>query len=523
MFTPDNKETYNSLMTIENLSGISEEESLKLIAKITDLSYDLKKIEGLERSIKLIKELQERKIEDVTRSISHYYIANAWSYIKNLKKSGTPQSWDWEQDELEKEVFNLRTSLKMGSLPKELTCCALTNLGNAMNEIGRFVEAIEYWDTVLSVLPRFSMAIGNRGYGIYHYAFSLYDSDQVEMFLKHSHAGLTKALTSIDLHESARIGFTKTKKLIEDVILPDKIDINHDASSFGETDEEIRYRKWCLKNKLFLNPLNDLGSYSIAAMDSLKLPSIVVEMDEGPYYHGYFNQMKQEFVSARYLFYEGIQATDRPHFSDKKVSLVNTLDYPSYSLSVEKVKASFKTAYSIFDKIAFFLNYYMVLNIPERRVSFKTFWYTTKRKEKRLRNELLKLKNWPMRGLFWLSKDLYEDRQGFKDSIHPDAQELNIIRNHLEHKYLKLHESIWLGNSERKNEAFRSIVDSLAFSMYRKSFEEKALRLLKMVRAAMIYLSLTIHWEEKKRWKNRGNGALVAEMQLGDWEDNWKI
>ena len=40
----------------------------------------------------------------------------------------------------------------------------------------------------------------------------------------------------------------------------------------GNSKQEINYRKWCLGNCLFLNPLNDLGNYSVAANDILTTP-----------------------------------------------------------------------------------------------------------------------------------------------------------------------------------------------------------------------------------------------------------
>jgi len=295
-----------------------------------------------------------------------------------------------------------------------------------------------------------------------------------------------------------------------------------ESFSLGDSNDEINYRKWCLRNRLFLNPLNDLGPYPIAATDVFSLPSVVVDIGEGPYYPGYFNQMKQEFASARYLYYEGITA-DEPHFSDKEVKLVNTLDYPSYALAVEKMKASFRMAYSLFDKIAFFLNHYLKLSIPERRVSFRTIWYESQSREKGLRADFQQRQNWPLRGLFWLSKDLYEDKPGFKESIQPDAQELNEIRNHLEHKYLKLHEDMWYEPSEREHDVFKALADTLAFSMYRRDFEEKALRLIKMVRAGLIYLSLSIHWEERERARQRDPEVFVPGMPMDIWEDEWKV
>ena len=516
------KETYNSLMSVKSLEDFAPEKALSHIGRLTDLSFDLRKTEGLERSIQLSEEVQKRDLDSEYLATSHYFLANAYSYLKTLNRSGTDESWDWEQEEIEKEIFHLRTALRAGSQQDEIMCPVLTNLGNLMNEIGRSVEAVEYWDRAMDRSSSFAMARGNRGYGLSYYAGSLYDPGHYGIFLKHAHANLKEALLSSDLDGDARHGFTKMRDWIESVISPEEVNMDMESFSLGISDEEIRYRKWCLKNRLFLNPLNDLGPYSIAATDVFSLPSIVVDIDEGPYYPGYFNQIKQEFVSARYLYYEGVHS-ENPHFSDREVLLFNTLDYPSYSLAVEKMKASFRMAYSLFDKIAFFLNHYLQLSIPERNVSLRTIWYKSQNRKGGLRDEFTQGQNWPLRGLFWLSKDLYEDKPGFKESIEPDAQELHEIRNHLEHKYLKLHDDMWMGPSERDPEMFQALADTLAHSMYRRDFQEKALRLIKMVRAALVYLSLATHWEEQRRKKERDPEAIVPGMPLGIWEDEWKV
>jgi len=516
---------YNTMMSVDDLTGLSTDKALSHIAYLTDLSFDLGKTEGLLHSIKLSEELQRCKLKDEQSALSHYFLANAYADIRRLTRAGTDKSWEWEQEEIEKEIFHLRTALQTGhkSLPDERICQIVTNLGNLMNEIGRFVEAVQYWDKALARSPSFAMARGNKGFGLTYYARALYDQGHAIVFLKHAHTDLVKAL-SVTLHEDAKEGFSEHRKWIESVLPQEELEKDFDMNSFslGDSEDETHYRKWCLKNQLFLNPLNDLGPYPIAATDVFSLPSIVVDIGEGPYYPGYFNQMKQEFVSARYLYYEAIKA-EEAHFSDKDVLLLNTLDYPSYSLAVEKVKASFRMAYSLFDKIAFFLNHYLSLFISEKQVSFRTIWYESRKRKKGLRNDFKHRQNWPLRGLFWLSKDLYEDKPGFKESIEPDAQELNEIRNHLEHKYLKLHDDMWMGPSERDHRMFRALADTLAFSIYRRDFQEKALRLIKMVRAALIYLSLAIHWEERERKQKRGPDVFVPGMPMDVWEDEWKV
>ncbi|GEL68201.1 hypothetical protein MPS01_23560 [Marinilactibacillus psychrotolerans] len=109
--------------------------------------------------------------------------------------------------------------------------------------------------------------------------------------------------------------------------------------------------------------------------------------------------------------------TDRnTHFFNKKVFLVNTLDYPIYGIGIEKVKAAYRSIYSIFDKIAYFLNKYFKLKIPDGTISFVNLWYKDMRKNKR-REEIQKIlqENYALNGLWWIYKDLrnktvYEDK-----------------------------------------------------------------------------------------------------------------
>jgi hypothetical protein len=334
---------------------------------------------------------------------------------------------------------------------------------------------------------------------------------------------LNKALAQPTLDGHAQPLFTKHRDAIAKYLRRTKHpEIDLEADTLDDTKKDGAYRRWCLGLRLFLNPLNDLGPHSIAARDSITTPDMTAPLDEGPIYQGLYNQLKQEFVSARFLCYEGVYASG-PHFSDARVLLYNTLDYPVYSLAIEKVKASFRVAYSLLDKVAFFLNHYLKLGIDDSKVHFKSFWYVKQDRKLGLLPTVEQRSNWPLRGLFWIGKDLHDRyTPGFMDALEPDAQALADIRNHLEHKYLKLHEREWSGPPDRGDRTAKAMADTLAHSVYRSDFEAKTLRLLKMVRAALIYLALVIHGEEKERAKNRKPGSVIPGMPLDVWEDDWK-
>ena len=521
---------FQSLLEVESVDVLDAEAALNHLARLIDLAFFFKHVDGTKRALEVGEEITKRSLTPAQTAILDYYLSNAWSNRKQLERPVGHDEWKWEQPEVEKQIIYLRRALGSDGF-QELDalrrCQILTNLGNLLNTVGRFVEAIGYWDKALAILPSFGMAQGNRAYGLITYANALYDTGQQPIFLRHAHAGLRTALSSkpddvCGVDQWARDIFKEKLAWLEATLMPEFLSQGTQMDDFplGDSEDEIKYRRWCLRRRLFLNPLNDLGPYSIAARDVLTTPSIVVELGEGMHFQGFYNQLKQEYASARYVYYEGTTSTT-PHFSDKDVLLFNTLDYPCYSLAVEKVKIAFRMAYSLLDKVSFFLNHYLALGIPKRRVGFRSFWYAGQERQRGLRPEFETCDNWPLRGLFWLSKDLYENTPEFRECLEPDAQELDVVRNHVEHKYLKLHENLWAGPSD-EGTVFGVRPDTLAFSVYRSHFTAKALRLLEITRAALIYLTLTIHAEEKKREQARPKKGLVLPMLADTWEDEWK-
>ena len=160
------------------------------------------------------------------------------------------------------------------------------------------------------------------------------------------------------------------------------------------------------------------------------------------------------------------------------------------------------------------MNNYLNLGVKEWKISFRSLWYKNERKENGLRDEFIQLNNWPWRGLFWIAKDLSENRQNYKESIEPEAKDLVCIRNYLEHKYLTITEFELLSYDG---------VDQAGSQIYRiqlDDFYSKTIKIIKLAREALIYLSLGVHQEECKN-KSSYDG-LILPMLLDEWDDNWK-
>ena len=241
------------------------------------------------------------------------------------------------------------------------------------------------------------------------------------------------------------------------------------------------------------------------------MPSMITEDFVAPVYQGFFNELKQQFISARYLFYASreLLPEHKRHYSDDGRTLVDTMDYALYGLRIEHLKNSFKTCYSIFDKVAYFLNSYLKLGIDESRVSFRRLWYDDK---KTVRKDIEALANLPLRGLYFLSKDIHDPDPEYVSTTDPQAQQVAEIRNHMEHRYFKVH----LFYHPKPSESDELCYDSLSYSVSEQDLETKTLRLIRTAREALIYLSAAVHIEERKRSRP---ADITMNFELYDYDE----
>jgi len=157
-------------------------------------------------------------------------------------------------------------------------------------------------------------------------------------------------------------------------------------------------------------------------------------------------------------------------------------------LYTEKIKIAFRLCYSIFDKIAYFLNDYLEVGLQLDDVTFRKVWYQKGNRKLGINPRLMDSQNWALRGLFWLSKDLLTKESEYSSQILPESSQLVAIRNFIEHKSFMI---IDMGESRR-------VHDEMTFQITREDLIDKTLVLMKMARAAMMYLSFAIQIEEKK-------------------------
>ena len=517
-------------MALPGIGGLSADEALANIAQLIDACQAPRHTPGISRALEWCNELEATGLAPVELTALEYFRANAWNHRMPRYQHGG-DAWKWEQPALREQILCLRRA-RYGDgfdrAPTLLRCQILTNLGNLLSSAGRAIEALEPRSEALVIEPRFWMARGNLGTGLARYARHMHSSYHAAALFLCADRELTRAITDAQLHPhfgypEALASFEREKTWIgERVNLADLSEYLQpdDDVELGKSLAERSYRSWCLSNHLFLNPINDGMACAAAADDSLPLPDLVAKLGDPPSLQGFFNQLKQEYVSARWSYYSGTHPS-RPHFSDRDVTLFNTLDSPAYGLAVEQVRTSYRIAYSLLDKVAFFLNEYLSLKIPIGQVSFGRVWRDRSGPKGVLDKRFATSKNHTLRGLYWLSKDILDP--DFKDSTAPDAQALSDIRNHLEHRYLKIHEIFAITPGMQRPDPTDKFVDTMAYSVGRRDFEAKTLRLLKLVRAALFHLTLAMSFEEQRRWRARRSKRSIFGQTLPIMEQSQKV
>ena len=495
-----------------------------MYAEKFDNAYFSADIKQSERLIKECEEYLQTHKSDYRIAPLHYHIATTYSDLQKFDSSYNNDTT------VEKVLYHYRKAIDLIHTPeldvsdyepwvKGFKLQLYTNYGVALGKCDRKLAAIKCYRDAMEINPNFAMSCGNMGIGLLRYSYLLHDNGH-KNFLNHfaySYLRIAANDKSESIEPAAKELFKRTidgldKKYVEEFLEKDLEIPNY---SLGRKSEQ-KFRLWCLKNHLFLNPLNDLPlEHSCFAADTLQLPPIITSIEEReiPIFFGMFNQIKEDYIYSRYLLYQFLTQKSL-HFADKDTNLLNLYDYPQYSIRVENGKTAFKTLYALLDKISYFANTYWELGIKPRDVTFNSIWEEeTKGKHKYQHKSLNYLENEALNSVRWIYKEFNEK---FGDASNPMAKELKTLRHALEHRYVKVHASLF----QPKNKEYPYIDKENTYHISEEILGTYILRLIRIIRELIIDLTMAVHIEEKKK---RDPEYRIGKMVLFEYDDKWKV
>ncbi len=445
-----------------------------------------------------------------------YFLGTGYSdyagYLARMKKSETDKE---VQNARRLAMYYFRKALELynqENYKDRLDSRIMTNYANCLDNVGRVIEALSIYRKILASDASFSIARGNYGIALEFLASIVNDPGHHNELLCYAYQALKKGLSSEhpDLHEQAIKAFSRTVENYEKQPIKDIVSepIRYKQYSLGADKSEIDYRKWCLENHLFLNPLNDVMEIETAfAHDPLIITVLTDSMEDTdsinknpnqpPRWFAMINQLKEEYVYARYLLFAGITEPEETHYADKDVRLTMAdLDNCIYSIRIEQIKTAFRTVYSLLDQICFFVNDFWKMGFLEDKVfASKVYKANTFPKD-----------NAGLTALYWVLCEFFEKTN---NNIEPHEKNLSDLRHAMEHKYLKVHKGVWKRDFKPERDRFYHISE---FELQRDT-----MRMLALSREALMYLVYAIGINENKKDKSKEK----VKMYIGDYPANF--
>ena len=271
--------------------------------------------EMIQEGVELLQRNLEKLVNDSRYvAIVHYKLGNGYSSLFSVKKKKEPMTGFFRDSDLNLARSHYEKALECDPEKPLLSSQIWVNLGICFDNIGRVLDALECYERAIALKPDHSMALGNKGIGLYIYA-RVAGEHQV-MFLREAYALLSKALEQ-GVPATAASHFERYLRRIKSRFVGREDDLAIQQDHLGITigaDSEIEkfLITFCLQNNLYLNICHKCQCCNGAVGDSAVIKKMVVPIrsEAGEDWlrddlflrlSAYLNQIKQDYVTARFL------------------------------------------------------------------------------------------------------------------------------------------------------------------------------------------------------------------------------
>jgi len=474
---------------------------------LIDAGFALNKPAEIRLGINLFNELlSSTKGINFAKSSIFYNLANGYYAIYKLKDKKRKIPIPSNDMDLRLAKKNFRKALsELGNQRGALASQVFINFGNCLSSLGRFAEAINFYQLGLEKDPDNGMASGNLGIELARAAniTGRYTHEYYSLAYQMLSSTLSK-----DMHlkfgtQEAYQTFRQHLEYLDEIIRAHKgpMPVPKPIKAFSRIKTINKYVQFCINKGLFMNFWVGNKLLSPGITDDISFGPIATQTKDSelvPEMLRILNEIKESFATARYLYF---LSQNKDHFLDEISAMTFYFDYLEYGVNgmyVGLCKAAYARAFDILDKVARIINVYF--DLGNRKSSFWKIFTEKKSfgEEHKVffaaRSEIGPFNNPSLIALSDICIDYFDHEQ-------VDFSTIDNRRNMITHDYL----AISLFDVENINENF----------INNEKFSEETLEVLQLAKNAVIYAVSSVNISEAKKSHDNKMGLISYDSIPG--------
>jgi hypothetical protein len=442
-------------------------------AVLVDIGTEIGSLELVKRGVSLLAAIEVSSLSKSAQWHHWYNLGNGHAQLYYFRKDlhGVEKVLD-DEFQHTKDCYRKVMALPPGSAALRAGFC--TNYGILLRSVGRHVEEIEAYDEALMSVPDFAMALWHKARGLRCYSGLVERPTKRSALLEAQHL-LRKGLRAgLEPRRQAKAEQELTQ--LERILKEPKVPAAHKQSEhIAHSDIEAKYIKFCVGNRLYLHPCPMHVHEAYQDPLSVRFPALTknecLELRDDD-----LALIKQEYIAARFLLFAYRLEQPDLSFVDRGAHLPS-LQERSGQIYLQLLILSFRAAFAILDKIAFFLNKFCKIREKPIRVSFRKELFLA---DSVLRPELIKYNGQQLAALFDLACEFSKDQPLYR---------LKDLRHKLEHRCVRLRRAQDSSEVGGASASQARLTQSKAVEeLNDNELYENALCLMRAVRAAVFYL-----------------------------------
>jgi tetratricopeptide (TPR) repeat protein len=360
-------------------------------SSLIDAGTELGDLQSIQEGIGLIEELLEGPhVDPLWTTTQQYNLSNGYASQYKILYDQNDHQNAFEARQKHKLLLQALL-LQSAHVSANLLPWVHTNYANVLDELDRTIEAIDYYSTALDRDPQHMLAKGNCGEALHRFVLMsrnhwLENLDAAVRFLDAACAAPDEilkraghsAVASLQTRNEQLRAFAE--KRVKGGLQALEAWRPHRDREHGQPPSPSWLSR-IVRDRLLLT-FNQFPLYSEnEAVDDLFFTKLGFGLDEKAKHWSVtliflLNVIKEEFVTARHLYYQAVAPSEREQEAASITSYADPAEYAEFGLEAGLLKTSLRTAVDLLDKVVIFINLYLKLGHDERAVNFNVVWFT---------------------------------------------------------------------------------------------------------------------------------------------------